>query len=216
MWKSKSCAALLFLSISFVFGQSDNGSISGFAKDPSGASVPKAKVTLRNEGTGEEHVISTNDTGYYTVTNIPPSFYSVSVEAAGLRSSPVRITSSIRTRRFRSTRCWRSDRRQKLSRLRRARRCCINRPDGPRLPAAEVHKVRRRPCATSADGGCDVGDRDLWMRCCAGDGGMALRDRPAGGGLKPPQAAAVKSRGGERCGKGARDASGAGREGERE
>ena len=23
------------------------------------------------------------------------------------------------------------------------------------------------------------------MRCCAGDGGMALRDRPAGGGLKP-------------------------------
>jgi len=47
------------------------------------------------------------------------------------------------------------------------------------------------------------------MRCCAGDGGMALRDRPAGGGLKPPQAAAVKSRGGERCGKGARDASGA-------
>ncbi len=29
----------------------------------------------------------------------------------------------------------------------------------------------------------------------------ALRDRSAGGGLKPPQAAAVKSRGGERCGK---------------
>ena len=54
------------------------------------------------------------------------------------------------------------------------------------------------------------------MRCCAGGGGVALRDRPAGGGLKPPQAAAVKSRGGERCGKGARDASGVGREGERE
>ncbi len=33
--------------------------------------------------------------------------------------------------------------------------------------------------------------------------GMAPRDRPAGGGLKPPQAASVKSRGGERCGKGA-------------
>ena len=85
MWKSKSCAALLFLSISFVFGQSDNGSISGFAKDPSGASVPKAKVTLRNEGTGEEHVVTTNDSGYYTVTNIPPSFYTVSVEAAGFK-----------------------------------------------------------------------------------------------------------------------------------
>src|SRR5258706_3718154 len=66
----------------------------------------------------------------------------------------------------------------------------------------QVRPLRRRRCATSAEGGCDVEDRDLWMRCCAGDGGMALRDRPAGGGLQPPQAAAVKSRGGERCGKG--------------
>ena len=33
--------------------------------------------------------------------------------------------------------------------------------------------------------------------------GRAPRDRPAGGDLKPPQAASVKSRGGERCGKGA-------------
>jgi hypothetical protein len=41
------------------------------------------------------------------------------------------------------------------------------------------------------------------MRCCAGDGGLALRSRPAGGGSKPPQAAPVKSRGGKRCGKGA-------------
>ena len=31
--------------------------------------------------------------------------------------------------------------------------------------------------------------------------GRAPRGRPAGGGLKPPQAASVKSRGGERCGK---------------
>ncbi len=44
--------ALLLLSIPAVFGQSDNGSIVGFARDPSGAVVPKAKVTLRNESTG--------------------------------------------------------------------------------------------------------------------------------------------------------------------
>jgi hypothetical protein len=31
---------------------------------------------------------------------------------------------------------------------------------------------------------------------------LALRSRPAGGGSKPPQAAPVKHRGGERCGKG--------------
>src|ERR1700733_178407 len=94
MWNTRSvarctvqlgCLALLLSSISTVFGQSDNGSISGFAKDPSGASVPKAKVTLRNEGTGEEHAVTTNDSGYYTVTNIPPSFYTISVEAAGFK-----------------------------------------------------------------------------------------------------------------------------------
>jgi len=47
---------------------------------------------------------------------------------------------------------------------------------------------------------CRRSSHPMW--CCARDGGVALRDRPAGGGPKPPQAAAVKSRGGERCGKG--------------
>src|SRR3954454_17874790 len=54
------------------------------------------------------------------------------------------------------------------------------------------------------------------MRCCAGDEGLALRRRPAGGGVKPPHAALVDDRRGERGGRGARDASGGDREGERE
>ena len=41
----------------------------------------------------------------------------------------------------------------------------------------------------------------MLVQCCIRDGGLALRDRLAGGGSKPPQAASVKSRGGERCGK---------------
>ena len=63
----------------------------------------------------------------------------------------------------------------------------------PRPGPAELASLplRGRPCATSADGGCDVEDRDLWMRCCAGDGGMALRIRSAGRDSKPPSAAAV-------------------------
>jgi hypothetical protein len=40
------------------------------------------------------------------------------------------------------------------------------------------------------------------MRCCAGDEGMALRSRPAGGGFKPPHAALAEDCRGERCGKG--------------
>ena len=41
------------------------------------------------------------------------------------------------------------------------------------------------------------------MRCCAEDEGLALRSRPAGGGFKPPHAAAVTAVRGERCGNGA-------------
>jgi hypothetical protein len=55
---------------------------------------------------------------------------------------------------------------------------------------------------TRTQGGIDVEDRThqavLHQRWRS-----ALRDRPAGGGPKPPQAASVKSRGGERCGQGA-------------
>jgi hypothetical protein len=68
-----------------ALAQSDYGSISGFAKDPSGAVVPKAKVTVRNEATHQDWTAITNDSGYYTVTNIPPSLYTVTVDAAGFK-----------------------------------------------------------------------------------------------------------------------------------
>ena len=56
-------------------------------------------------------------------------------------------------------------------------------------------------CVTRTQGGIDVEDRTRQAVLCQ-RWRKALRDRPAGGGPKPPQAAPVKSRGGERCGKG--------------
>ena len=44
-------ALVLLLATSLAFAQSDSGSISGFAKDSSGAVVPKAKVVVSNENT---------------------------------------------------------------------------------------------------------------------------------------------------------------------
>ncbi|MCA1707359.1 MAG: hypothetical protein LC808_30470, partial [Actinobacteria bacterium] len=71
-------------------------------------------------------------------------------------------------------------------------------------------------CVTRTQGGIDVEDRTRRAVLCQ-RWRWALRDRPAGGGLKPPQAAPVKSRGGERCGKRrAVSPSGVSREGERE
>lgn len=82
-------ASLLAFSIllwaGLAFAQSDLGSISGFVKDPSGATVPKAQVTVKNEDTGTERRASTNESGFYIVTNIPAGLYTITAEAAGFK-----------------------------------------------------------------------------------------------------------------------------------
>src|ERR1019366_7649985 len=82
--RAMALALILLLGASLGFAQSDLGSISGFVKDPSGAIVPKAKVSVKNES-GLERQSTTNDSGYYTITNIPPAFYKISVEVAGFK-----------------------------------------------------------------------------------------------------------------------------------
>ena len=77
-------AALLALAAT-SYGQSDHGSIAGFIKDPSGSSVPKAKVALTNEATGAENSTTTNESGYYVVPNLPPGGYTLRAEAAGFK-----------------------------------------------------------------------------------------------------------------------------------
>ncbi len=70
---------------SAAIAQSDYGSIGGFAKDPSGAVVPKVKVIITNESTGEQHPVTTKDSGYYTVPNLAPGVYSMTAEAPGFK-----------------------------------------------------------------------------------------------------------------------------------
>jgi predicted heme/steroid binding protein len=67
-----------------AFAQSDLATISGFVKDPSGATVPGAKILVRNSS-GVERQATTNDSGYYAITNMPPGLYVMSVEAAGFQ-----------------------------------------------------------------------------------------------------------------------------------
>jgi len=77
-------AASLWLASS-LYAQLDYGSISGFAKDPSGAVIPKAKVTIKNEATDQERTTVTNDAGYYVVTNLSPGLYTVTIDAPGFK-----------------------------------------------------------------------------------------------------------------------------------
>lgn len=75
--------AMLLVAVPLM-AQSDLGSIQGFVKDPSGSSVPNAKILIRNQS-GLERNVTSNEAGFFSVTNIPPSAYNITVEAPGFK-----------------------------------------------------------------------------------------------------------------------------------
>jgi hypothetical protein len=77
--------AVSLLTLTALFAQSDLGTISGFVKDSTGATVPNATVKVRNNA-GIDRQVTTNETGHYTITNVPPGLYTVSVQAQGFKA----------------------------------------------------------------------------------------------------------------------------------
>ena len=71
---------ILFLVIP-TFAQVTTGDITGRVTDEKGQVVPGATVTTRNKGTGAVRTATTNDAGEYTITQLPPGKYELSVEA---------------------------------------------------------------------------------------------------------------------------------------
>src|SRR5215831_29428 len=67
-----------------VHAQSDTARIAGTVTDPSSAVVPRAVVTVKNEKTGQVRKVASNDEGVYLVTQLGPSTYTVTTEAAGM------------------------------------------------------------------------------------------------------------------------------------
>ena len=67
-----------------------NAQIIGTVKDESGAIVPGATVTARNQETGLTRTDVTNDKGDYRLPALPPGIYKVTVElrASTPRSRP--------------------------------------------------------------------------------------------------------------------------------
>jgi len=57
--------------------------LSGEITDPSGASIAKATVSIRNLGTGELREVQSNGDGFYSAPNLLPGSYEVSASAEG-------------------------------------------------------------------------------------------------------------------------------------
>jgi hypothetical protein len=66
-----------------AFSQIATTSLRGTIKDPSGAVVPEAKVTLVDKATGKVLSAVSGSTGYYDLEQIPPATYTITVSAPG-------------------------------------------------------------------------------------------------------------------------------------
>ncbi|HLL16795.1 MAG TPA: TonB-dependent receptor [Pyrinomonadaceae bacterium] len=82
--------ALVILMLCLAFGvnpaaaqSTTDGAIGGLIKDPNGAVVPNATVTVRNEGTNRESTATSDDEGRFRVVQLQPGNYTVSVAGSG-------------------------------------------------------------------------------------------------------------------------------------
>lgn len=81
------CRALLLftLSVSFVFAQSQRGTITGTVLDRSGASIPGGKVVITAVATNTTSTTDAGDTGNFTVPNLAPGLYTIRVDRDGFK-----------------------------------------------------------------------------------------------------------------------------------
>src|SRR5688572_6883184 len=86
----KSACALALLVFCLAFGaplslaqSTTQGAVGGTVKDPQGAVVPNASVTVRNEETNKEVTATTDDEGSFRVVSLDPGTYTVVISATG-------------------------------------------------------------------------------------------------------------------------------------
>ncbi len=72
-----------------MFGQGATATLTGNVTDPQGAVVAGATVIVSNEALGVRRQTTTNGEGNYTVAQLPPSVYSVRVEASEFATAEV-------------------------------------------------------------------------------------------------------------------------------
>jgi hypothetical protein len=81
--------ALWLITIGLVslpsLGQNTSSSISGTTTDSTGAALPNAEISARNDSTGQVLSVKSDQRGSYTITNIQPGSYTVTADASGFQ-----------------------------------------------------------------------------------------------------------------------------------
>src|ERR1700733_1816305 len=82
------CLALAGLFGTSAWAQS-TASVQGTVTDASGAVLPNASITVRNQSTGEERSTVTDSAGEYLVPSLPVGDYRIEVKAQGMQTTVV-------------------------------------------------------------------------------------------------------------------------------
>jgi hypothetical protein len=84
------CLVALFICVCPAMAQSaTTGALTGTVTDPSGAVVSGAAVTATNVGTGQERTTTTDASGSFKLSLLPPGNYRVKFSASGFKTSEV-------------------------------------------------------------------------------------------------------------------------------
>jgi Carboxypeptidase regulatory-like domain/TonB-dependent Receptor Plug Domain/TonB dependent receptor len=78
---------LVVLASTPVYAQVAGATLSGTVTDASGAAVPNAKISIKNSATGVVRDVTTDSAGFYSVPNLLPGVYDITVGAVGFSSS---------------------------------------------------------------------------------------------------------------------------------
>ncbi|MGH9629295.1 MAG: carboxypeptidase-like regulatory domain-containing protein, partial [Bryobacteraceae bacterium] len=76
---------LLFLWSLALFAQSDRGTITGRVTDATAAAIPNASVVALNQATGVKYSTTANESGNFSILQLPVGQYEIAVEAPGFR-----------------------------------------------------------------------------------------------------------------------------------
>src|SRR5690242_8375412 len=66
--------------------QTVNGSFHGVVSDSTGAVVPGATIVVKNRGTGAIRQATSDAAGLYTLTQIPPAVYTITVSKPAFKT----------------------------------------------------------------------------------------------------------------------------------
>lgn len=80
-----------------AYGQTRTGSIQGTVKDPNGALVPNATVTLSQPVTGYKQTVQTDAQGSFRIVNVPFNTYTLRAEGVGFQpiDEPIDLETSV-------------------------------------------------------------------------------------------------------------------------